>query len=108
MQIHTVYTGSPEDIATAVAKSLQFMIDQIVETHSRKDKLPSLLSIAHIAEDCSCGRETVRKWIVEGRRLPGQSKRIQLKVVGGLTEGRHLVRRKDYEDFLNQFPSIRA
>ena len=108
MPAQTLYSGSPDDIAAAVIKVLEPVIAQIDELHKKIQPLPALLSIARIAEDCSCGRETVRRWIVEGRRLPSQSKRIQLKVVGGLTEGRHLVRRKDYEDFLNQFPSIRA
>lgn len=103
----TLFSGSPDDIAEMINKTLAPVVTQMAEVHKRVLPLPSLLSIVRIAEDCSCGRETVRRWIVEGRKLPGKDKTIKLKVVSGLTDGLHLVRREDYEDFLDQFPSIR-
>lgn len=108
MQSQTLFNGSPEDIAKMINNALAPFCVQITELHNKVQPLPSLLSVARIAEDCSCSREYVRRWILQGRKLPGKDKIIKLKVVSGLTDSLHLVRREDYEDFINQFPSVRA
>ena len=104
----TTFVGTPDDIRAAVSTALFPHLEMLAEMYNRVQPLPSILSIKRIAQDCCCSRETVRLWIVSGRKLPGKDKIIKLKVIDGLTDGRHLVRRKDYESFLDQFPSIRA
>lgn len=108
MQVHTVYTGSPEDIATTIDRALAPLVDQIEELQRCLKPTPTILSINRIAEDCCCSRESVRRWIMIGRKLPGKEKVVKLKIVSGLTDNTYMIRREDYEDFLNQFPSIRA
>lgn len=108
MPAQTLYSGSPDDIAAAMVKVLEPVIAQVDELHKKIQPLPSLLSVARIAEDCSCSREYVRKWIVTGRKIPGKDRIIKLKVVSGLTDSLHLIRREDYEDFLDHFPSVRV
>lgn len=104
----TTFVGTPDDIKAAVLAALAPYDAMLNEVYRRVQPLPSVLSVGRIAQDCCCSRETVRRWIVEGRTLPGKDKIIKLKVIDGLTDGRHLVRRDDYESFLDQFPSVRA
>lgn len=108
MKIHTVYTGSPDDIAAVVNRTLAPLVDQIEELYRRLKPTPTILSINRIAEDCCCSRESVRRWIMVGRKLPSKEKTVKLKIISGLTDNTYMIRREDYEDFLNQFPSIRA
>jgi hypothetical protein len=108
MQIHTVYAGSPDDIAAVLNRALAPLIGQVEELNRRVKPLPSILSINRIADDCCCSRESVRRWIMTGRKLPGKDKVIKLKVISGLSDNTYMIRREDYEYFLDQFPSIRA
>jgi hypothetical protein len=108
MNAQTVFFCSHEELTKAIDEAVAPFTQQLIDTFRRVEPLPSVLSIAWIADDCSCGRETVRQWIVKGRKIPGWTTIVRLKVIGGLTNSRHLVRVEDYEYFLERLPTIRA
>lgn len=108
MNAQTIFYCRPEELTKAIDEAVAPFTQKLIDIFRRVEPLPSVLSIAWIADDCSCGRETVRQWIVKGRKIPGWTTIVRLKVIGGLTNGRHLVRVEDYENFLERLPAVRA
>lgn len=104
----TTFVGTPDDIKAAVLAALAPYDAMLNEVYRRVLPLPSILSLTRIAQDCCCSITTVRKWTTEGRKLPGKDKIIKLKIIDGLSDAKVMIRRDDYEQFINQFPSIRA
>ena len=108
MDAQTAFFCRPEKLASAIDEAIAPFVRNLIDAFRQVEPLPSLLSVAWIANDCSCSRENVRHWITNGRKIPGRKSIVKLKVVNGLTDSIHLVRLEDYEYFLDRLPAIRA
>ena len=69
---------------------------------------PDVLNIQAIVERSGFSSDTVRGWILQGKRVPTTGRVEKLKVMDGISDGPYRIRWQEWQRWLSLFPDIQA
>lgn len=108
MNTQTLISASPDDLLALFSRAMAPMAEELAQLRAQVGQHRDVLTVPEIAQLTGFSAATIRDWIKDGRPVPGKTRREYLRVIDGLAEGPHRIRRTEYERFMALFPDVRA
>nr|WP_293841265.1 hypothetical protein [uncultured Arsenicibacter sp.] len=104
MTTTTLITLSPDELQAVINAALHPLIEELGRMRAVTGPKKDLLSIEDVAELSGFHPQTVRGWILEGRKMRN-GKIVKLRVVDDLS-ARHSIRPAQWDAFMSNFRDV--